>query len=251
MIVKVVQVNIYKGQYLKDLVKFLKVENPDVICMQEVTGGIANLCDNPGDLFIKLKHELGLDGVFNADYHLSDGDGFMGNAVLTRFKIKHKNVVILNEHDIISLEASNSSSFWQNGPRHLLDCTVDLPEEENIHFMSVHSAWTAPPTDTLETIRQANVIASYLKSLERPYILCGDFNAVIQGKTIGIINDVANNLMFNSGVLETTNPKVHKISPRGYLIDYIFASKDIRINRLTVPKITVSDHLPIVAELTV
>lgn len=250
MLFKFIQVNIYKGKYFDDLITFLKAEDPDFISMQEVTGGDANLGNNRNDLFSKICDATGLDGAINRDYDLTDRAGFMGNAVFSKFKLVDRQVVILSPYQKLDFVTSESDSFWPKGPKHLLDCTFDV-NGIFIHAMSVHGAWTAPPEDTPETLRQAGIIAKHLKNTKGTFALGGDFNAVIQGKTIGLINKVANNLLFNSGVLETTNPRVHKIKPRGYLIDFIFTSKDVKLKSLTVPIITVSDHLPVIAEIEV
>ncbi len=250
MTLKFIQVNIYKGKYFDELIKFLQNEKPDFVSMEEVTGGDANLGSHRDDLFSKICEATGLKGTTNRDYDLTDRAGFMGNAVFSKYKLIDKQVVILSPYQKLDFVTSNDDNFWPHGPRHLLDCTFDV-DGTSLHAMSVHGAWTAPPEDTEETLRQARIIADHLKKVKGTFLLGGDFNAVIQGKTIGIIDKVANNLLFNSGVLETTNPKVHKIKPRGYLIDFIFSSKDVKLKKLSVPKITVSDHLPVIAEVEV
>ena len=120
---------------------------------------------------------------------------------------------------------------------------------QKIRAISWHGAWTAPPTDTEETLRQAKLVTDYLTFLKEPFILGCDMNAVPQGKSAGLINQSANNLMMNSGVLQTNHPKVHKIAPRGFLIDYIFTSSHFKLKKLEVPQFTISDHLPVIAEL--
>jgi endonuclease/exonuclease/phosphatase family metal-dependent hydrolase len=250
MVLKFIQINIYKGKYFEDLIAFLKREMPDFVSMQEVTGGDANLGSNRSDLFSKISEATGLDGVVNHDYDLTDRPGYMGNAVFSKYKLLDKDVVVLSPFQKLDFVTSETDSFWPKGPRHLLDCTFDI-DGFFMHAMSVHGAWTAPPEDTPETLRQAGLIANYLKKTKGPFMLGGDFNAVIQGKTIGLIDKVTNNLLFNSGILETTNPKVHKIKPRGYLIDFIFASPEVKLKNLTVPQITVSDHLPVIVEVEI
>ncbi len=240
----------YKGRYFDSLVLFLKDQDPDFISIQEVTTGKANLYRGNENLFEKLKDELGLNGAFNTDYDLTNNEGGMGNAVLTKHEIVSSIVVPLLPHQTVSFETSNDYKFWPRGPRHLLAAEVRVGPL-TISIMSTHGAWTAPPEDTDETVRQAGMTAEYLKNLNQPFILGGDFNALIQSKTIGTINKVANNLLLNSGVIETTNPQIHKIKPRGYLIDFIFTSPEFKLERLLVPQITVSDHLPVIAELQV
>jgi len=247
---KFIQINIYKGKYLDSLVAFLKQENPDFISMQEVTSGVLNLCDDKKlNIFEYLKRELKMDGKYHVDFEISDGEGVSGNAVFSKYPITDTDVLTLALFQEITLERSYDEDFFRTCPSHLLSATSEI-EGRKIHLMSWHGSWTAPPTDTERTIMHATKIADLLKSLEEPYIMGCDSNAVIQGKTIGLINKVSNNLMLNSGVLGTTNTEVHKIAPVTYLIDYVFTSKDIKYIDLEVPQITVSDHLPVIAELS-
>ena len=252
MTFKFIQVNIYKGKYLDALVNFLKSEGPDFISMQEVTVGGFNLCeDRRANLFAVLRTRLAMGGVYNGDLKLmGDEKSIFGNAVFSKCKILEKNVVVLKEFRPVTLEELDgvSGEIREKIPRHLLDCVIDY-YGKNIHLLSWHGAWTAPPVDTKETLGQAKIVANYLQSLDEPFILGCDANNVIGSETIALVNDVSENLMIDSGVLQTTHPKVHKIVPRGFLIDYVFVSRDIRLKSLRVPEVIVSDHLPVVCEL--
>lgn len=252
MVLKIVQVNIYAGKYLEDLVDFLKGENPDFVTTQEVTTNGFNLSGNlKSDLFEVFQANLNMHGVFNGDLKLKgDESSVFGNAVFSKYKIVSKNVVTLKEYRPVSLEELEGikGNVRELISRHLLDATVVI-NESRFHIMSIHGAWTAPPQDTVETLRQAKVVADYLKTIKGPFILGGDFNNIPESRTIGIINEVAVNLMINSGVGQTTHPKIHKIVPRGYSVDYIFVSEHFKLKKIEVPDVTVSDHLPVVAEL--
>ena len=250
LLFKFIQINIYKGKYLGDLLKFLKKEQADFIAMQEVTSGPANLTfDFKGDIFEHFKKELGMSGVFHKDTDITTNPPSKdGNALLSKFPIVRSKVITLKAPMVILYDQTKDVSFFPFYPRHLLDAIVDVGGER-VHAISWHGAWTAPPTDTAETLRQAKIVTDYLKSISEPFILGCDLNSVIQNKTVDLINKVANNLMFGSGVLQTTHPKAHKIVPRGYLVDYIFTSKHFQLKSIRVPEILVSDHLPVVGEV--
>ena len=246
---KFIQINIYKGQYLDALMRFLKEQNPDFISMQEVTAGEMNLCDKNLDLFEYFKKELSLNGVIDKVMKPVDSpNSYLGNAVFSKYKITNSKTLVLKTFEDFTLAKFNDFKSFVKFPRNLLSVKCDL-DGQKIHAFSWHAAWTAPPTDTEETLRQAKEVAGFLKNLKEPFVLGCDMNAVIQGKTAGLINQSANNLMMNSGVLQTTHPKIHKIAPRGFLIDYIFTSSHFKLKKLEVPEVTISDHLPVVAEL--
>lgn len=251
MDLKFIQVNIYKGGYFDALVDFLRQEKPDFISMQEVTTGKLNYTDDKTiNLFRELKDKLGMEGVYNVDLKLEGDEGStFGNAVLAKFPIVNSHREVLSEFRPLTLEEiEEDQEIWGKVPRHVLDLTVDVNGQQ-VHAMSWHGAWTAPPADNVETLKQAKKIAEYLKSLDDPFILGCDSNAVLQSRTIQTINEVATNLMEGSGILQTTHPKIHKIVPRGYLIDFIFVSPHFKLKSIKAPLVTVSDHLPVVAEL--
>lgn len=201
------------------------------------------------DLFEYFKKELGLSGVIDKVMEPVDSrESFLGNAVFSKYEITGSEVLVLNTFEGLTLAKFDMMENFPLFSRHLLsaECVVD---GRKIHVISWHAAWTAPPEDTDETLRQASEVADYLKNLKEPFILGCDMNAVPQSRVAGLINNVARNLMMESGVLQTTNPKIHKIAPRGFLIDYIFTSTHFRLKKLEVPEVTISDHLPVVAEL--
>ena len=251
--IKFIQINTYKGKYLDALVDFLSSEQPDVVSMQEVTAGKLNeFEDKSANMFDLLCQKLGYKGVYNGDVKLEgDLNSTFGNAVLTKLPIVDSHIEVLHEFRPLTMkEIESEPVVWEQVPRHVLDLMVEIGGRK-VHVMSWHGAWAAPPQDTEETVRQAKLIAQYLISLNEPFILGCDSNELLQSETIQTINEVATNIMEGSGILQTTHPKVHKIVPRGYLIDYIFTSKDVKVKSIRVPQVTISDHLPVIAELEV
>lgn len=250
--IKFIQINIYKGKYLDVLIDFLKKEDPDFVSMQEVSLGIVNLfLDKTVSTFEYLKHRLQLNGIFHADINLSDSpvtSGF-GNAVFSKFPIVISKVVPLKMFRELTCAELEDQKLSTELPRHILDAVVDVGGLK-VHAMSLHGAWTAPPTDTEETVRQANAISDYLNSLgDKPFILGCDLNTVLDSQVVKIISGRANNLMEVVPYSYTTHPTVHKIVPRRLLVDYIFTSKHFKVLSLAIPEVLVSDHLPVVAEL--
>ena len=126
MRIKFIQVNIYKGRFLDNLLDFLKSEKPDIVSSQEVTAGEVNLCqDKSANLFETIKNELGFDGVYHADLNFSDMPAArFGNAVFSRFPILDKKVVVLKDFRPITydeLEGDAAYDIRPKIPRHLLD----------------------------------------------------------------------------------------------------------------------------------
>lgn len=252
MDLKHIQINIYKGNYFDSLISFLKKENPDFISMQEVTWGLFNhFEDKKVNLFEKIRDLLSMEGVCYFDWKIRGNVGSLGNAVFSKFPIIDHKVTVLKDPEEIEFEFVESEKGFPSAPRHLLDAVCQV-NNRKIHIMSWHGAWTAPPADTDETLRQSKIVREYLGRLNSensPFLIGGDLNSTTDKKTVLMISEVANNLMIGARVKQTTHPKIHKIAPRGFLVDYIFTSDHFRLKSLYVPEIIVSDHLPVVAEL--
>lgn len=247
---KFIQINIYKGKYLDALVDFLKQENPDIVAMQEVTrGDVSYYRDKTVNIFEYVKTKTGLDGYFGGNQKFADSaESLFGNAVLTKLPITGSKVLSLKEFAPVRLSEFEDSSIFPYLARLAIDVMIDV-DGRGVHAISWHGAWTAPPADTTETLRQAKIVADYLKSLNSPFILGGDLNNIPESKTVGLISSVTNNLMTGSNVVQTTHPKLHKITPRGYMVDYIFCSAHFKKLSLRVPEVAISDHLPVVSVL--
>lgn len=249
MILKVIQINIYGGDYLESLIEFLSRQNPDIITMQEVSSGIINRCHDKSNLFEVLKRQLKYNGVFFPTTIIEDmPDSFIGNAVSTRHLVKDSRYVPLRTHSSMIYSAFMNPEMFEFIPRGMVETLIDI-EGREIFALSCHGAWTAPPHDTEENLRQADIIASHLKSIEKPFIMGADMNMPPNTKVIKKISKYANNLMENSGISQTTHPTVHKIAPRGLLVDYIFTSEHFKKISIEAPNILISDHLPLVAEV--
>ncbi|MDO8487003.1 MAG: endonuclease/exonuclease/phosphatase family protein [Candidatus Curtissbacteria bacterium] len=253
MRLKFLQVNIFRGKFLGSLLDFIEKVDPDIITMQEVSCGEINLYeDKKADLFELIKGKTGYDGVFHSDTSLS-GSPFsrFGNGVFSKWPINSSAVVPLATYGSLTLDEfnNNKGDVWARLSRHMLDAEIEI-EGKAVHAISIHGRRIAPPLDDPENIRQAHVMANHLKSFgDKPFIVGGDFNMPPGTEVIKIVSSVASNLMADCGVKQTLNPQEHELGEKGYLVDFIFTSKHFKKISLEVPQVTVSDHLPVVAEL--
>lgn len=254
MRLKVVQLNIYRGKWFDKVVDFLKGEKPDIICLEEVTTNKLNhYKDKNISLFAELKMRLDMEGVYDCvvQYKNLPGSSF-GNAVFSKFKIRTSKVVAMKDGGEFDYDFERESDFIRDRPfvpRHLLDTTLEV-EGLNMHAICVHGAWTVPPADNEETLRQAEIIAQHLQSLgNTPFIMGGDMNMPKETKVIEKISKFGNNLMSGSGISQTLNPRLHYLKDTELAVDYIFASSHFELKSIKVPQVDISDHLPVVAEL--
>lgn len=249
MQIKVIQINVYQGRYLENLLGFLSREYPDIIFMQEVTCGDLNLCDDKFNIFEQLKYRLNYQGVFFPTSTIEDkSNTFIGNAVLTRHLIKAGNYIPLKSHSSLTFSTFSDPAMFEILPKGIVEASIEI-SGRMVVALSCHGAWTAPPKDTRENLRQAKLVAKHLKSLDEPFVMGADMNMPPETRVVKTISKFAQNLMEGSGILQTTHPTVHKIAPRGFLVDYIFTSDVFERVSIEAPNVLVSDHLPLVATL--
>lgn len=253
MRVKFLQINIFKGKFLEELVEFIKKQEPDIITMQEVSAGNVNFYVEKTNLFDLLKERLGdYRGVFHSNTKIVDSPtALFGNAVFSKKPICGSQVIGLQTFRHLTFDEfnNNTDDVWSKLSRHMLDAVIDFGDFR-LHAISTHFRRIVPPVDNPQSTKQAKLIASHLQFLgNEPFIVGGDFNMPPESEVIKIVSGAANNLMTDSGVKQTLNPRVHELGDRGYLVDFIFTSKHFKKVSLDVPQVTVSDHLPIVAEL--
>jgi endonuclease/exonuclease/phosphatase family metal-dependent hydrolase len=253
MHIKMIQVNIWKGKFLNELVAFLQKENADIITMQEVTAGNENFCtDKTVDLFPYLKKTLGMYGALAPRYFIdSQKQSYIGVCVLTKYPIITQNIVWLKKHTEILIKSQERLKRTQCN---VLDVLVK-GDKGVFHVLSTHGALTREPVDTPEKIRQAKLLSNYLRKLgDAPFLLGGDLNMPPKTQVISLLDEVAHNTSHGSTITRTTHPIIHKtaiIKPAGLLVDYIFTSKHFNVRAIDTPAVTVSDHLPVRAELEV
>lgn len=253
MNLKIVQLNIYKGKFLHEAIDFLKKEDADLVTLQEVTvGEVSFFEDKSVNIFDLLENKLNLNGVFHSDLEISDDkNSALGNAVLSKFPIVESKVVVFNTFRALSFSefSNNVDDVWASISRHMLDAVVEI-DGFRVHAISVHGRRTAPPVDDEENLRQADLIVEYIKSLgNEPFVMGGDFNMPLGSLVIDKISAVSENLMTPSSASQTLNPRIHELGNKGYLVDFIFTSKNFRLKKIDVPQVDISDHLPILALL--
>jgi len=229
--IKILTFNIHNGinwnstYDLEGLIKFIREVNPDLIGLQEVGRNwsqINQFDDIPGILALRL-------GMFPIYSVALDRNGrYFGNLLLSRYPIVQ--------------------SWSQTLPSELEQRSVALAQID-IQGIKVNFATTHLGLSVTDRIQQANAIQELLDQINGPLIVAGDFNAGIMDPAVMSFRENFLDLQEQTGMagMGTFRLKNEKIGER---IDYIFSSFDLQLNKIEVLDNLVSDHLPVVAEIS-
>ncbi len=219
--IKIISYNIHSGTdknmapTLFDTINFLKKNNADIICLQEV-----NESSKVGFQVSSLKEELNMNLHFGANV-VGDNTNY-GLATYSKYKIIDEKHVYL------------SSAKEQRG---FLHTTIKV-KDKKVHIINVHLG-----LGDKERRKQIKELENYVKGLKNNYfIILGDFNEGNLSLDDEIIVDVAeqldksNILTFSTGLDR---------------IDYMFVSNNIDVESYEVLIKNMSDHYPIVAKISI
>ena len=175
-----------------------------------------------------LAHLASINWAFGKNLELQNGD--YGNGILTRFPI-------LDQKNLHYKMVRSSER------RGLLQVIINVNNQE-IVFMNTHIDHRLDSTESIANVKQIRASANSYE--DKPIIISGDFNETPESQMIKKMElDFINATSTISQLVVTyrsTHPKTQ--------IDYVFTSKDWTIQSITVPYSLASDHLPLVAEIS-
>lgn len=254
MPLKALNLNLYEGGLLLEAaIAFIKAENPDIFCLQEVYNGLGSSLA-PNFRSIEL-----LTAAF-PDYHYffspellsvtPVGKIDVGNAIFSRFPFTRTEThffgIPYSEHP-----QKPTTKDWSKNPKNMQLIEFAF-NNQIITIANLHGVWGLDGGDNPARLAMSEVIVSQIKN--RPHtLLMGDFNVKPNTQTIGAIEKHLVNVFKNE--LTTSFNLKHKdlATYPGYataVVDMFFASPDWKIVSKATPNVDVSDHLPLVCEVS-
>ncbi|MDO8609704.1 MAG: hypothetical protein Q7R95_04095 [bacterium] len=272
MRLKLLQLNIFKGKFLDNIVDLVKKENFDILQFQEVTGGKKS---NGGINLYPEKMNLPSGNINNKTlgaflfedikkiFHLngdlvitnrikSDPSSYEGNATFYNNDIQctEKNIIWLQDFK----EIDEDYTEWETIGRAALSLKL-MYKGKQFYVINTHNAWGPNSLDEDYKIEQAQKLVQYIQTLKLPYIVTGDFNVIPQTKTISIMNSIGRNLISENNIYNTLNSNVHpakRLFPPGIAVDYIFVEQNIKvIDFRVISNIDLSDHFGFILEFEI
>lgn len=227
---KAVSYNIQHGVGMDRRLSLMRVAHllrdlqPDILGLVEVDRN----CRRSGgvDQAAELGRALGMHAAFGKFMDLEGGQ--YGMAILSRYPIL----------EVLEVPLSPGSE-----PRIALMAGVELPGGKRLQVVNVHFDWIE---EDRVRFTQAQELGEFLRTVDQPILLMGDFNDRPGSRTMAVFGDY----------LEAAKPEEARLTypadePERE-IDFIFVAPpeawSVRSVRV-LPEKVVSDHRPVVAEL--
>ena len=209
------------GDHVRHIADAIQRIHPDIVALQEVHRGTWQARFH--DQLAELESRTGLHGYFAPSY-VRWGGGY-GNAILTRGRI-------------VRAEAHPLPCIGE--PRALLEATIEI-DGATINVYATHLTSWGRFNSTIRE-EQLQCLARVVRTSRHPYILAGDLNTDPDSPEMKAFR--------RENVAQPASEAVGPTFPFwDEQIDYIFADHGWQVRASRSWPVTVSDHLPVTAEL--
>ncbi len=252
---KIITLNIWGGRAGKEgLLNFFEQhQDVDIFCLQEVwsapyihlenykAGGTAI---NNDDIMVYAKQEISeILPDFRSYFrpHYEDNYGLM---MLVR-----KDLRVFEEGEVFVYKEKGYMPVDDVG-RHARNIQFIRLETTTgpLTVINFHGLWNGQgKNDSDERLEQSENILKFLRTLNTPYVLCGDFNlnpeteSLIKFESFGLRNLIKE--------YQVTSTRTSHYKKPGKYADYVFTSTDVDIKKFSVLPDEVSDHSPLIIEI--
>jgi exonuclease III len=253
---RVISLNIWGGRRYRSLIEFISKysKNTDVFCFQEVfsTGTKRRLIDKfyRANIFKEIQKTLPehkgyfapIQKNFGFKSH-TDFDITWGIALFIRKIINVKEIkdfFIFGKRDGVKNDPATL-------PRNLQYARISHHGKKYLiaHFHGLFNG--KDKLDSPDRIRQSMKVKNFLDKEKGKKILMGDLNLHPETDSLHILEKGMINLIKEKRV-KTTRSGLYPYSKQDKFADYTLVSKDILARHFSVPKVRVSDHLPMILE---
>ncbi len=239
---KLIQLNIWDGRLIMQAIPFLKKEDPDIVNLQEVGAGMDVALYFT--TYQKLKSALNYKYTFYAPWITTTFAGrevSFGQLIMSKYPITYKNL-IFTHGQFTRNHAFDKAIFDVRALQH---ARIKIGKEV-INDLSYHGYLVFNNGRMGNSVTEADSkkILRYMKSLDHDekIMLTGDFNLSPRSESLKILSEDYENLILKYKIKTTRNQFAFDSVP----VDNIFVNDRVKVRSFRVPKVLISDHLPLV-----
>lgn len=243
---------------------FFKRYPSDFVCLQEVTKKVGDdaiedyLSKDPiddstkeleysffGPLWIKKGFSMNnFHGKEKFEFSYGGNIEF-GNYVKSKYEVtKGQNIFVQGQFTY-----ATDWSYWpEEDYRAVQVVDILIAKNYKLRLLNYHGIWTQHKQGNDLTLDACKKIEKLASEVDYPVIISGDFNLFPDTPSIKVFEKRFINLP-NKYNVKTTRPASNELSGKERnVVDYIFVSKNIRVNKFEVIESDVSDHLPLLLD---
>jgi len=230
---KIITYNINTGKEISKLKSFIKIENPDVIFLQEKPKTLKNELNSLGFKYSIEKNVIGIYSKYPIETYseiIQKRKKNNGHALYADIKIKEKTIRFIN----IYLEP-----FY-------LEKNMFIPESDSkINKEKVEKLGIRLSDNFIIHQKQLEEIQNFVENSPYSVILGGDLNSVPNSYEYYTFSKMLSDAFVESGSGSATSFHDYIFPIR---IDYIFSSSDVKSTKYYVNRdVKISDHFPVIS----
>lgn len=249
MPLKIISFNTWYSRYWSKIIPFLQSVDADIFCLQEVSRNFPHFGLENVDMVEKITTAF-------PNYHCvyapilarqeNEKVQDLGNMILCKQEILQQNAHYLFQQPDWKIDD------YENQARNLVEVQVAC-DGKILSVFNTHLSYSARFIDSPRKIIESQKLRAIIEKREHS-ILCGDLNSPPNSKVLQELNAILPNSDGSSQFTFAKYPFDYngfKVSGLEYKLDYILATSRVTIENVQVPDISISDHLPIIADIQI
>jgi endonuclease/exonuclease/phosphatase family metal-dependent hydrolase len=233
-----------QAKTLNDISSFVKRENPDILCIQELSEFDTLNINKAFRQYPYHHYNLtqrrngAFFGIATFSYHpvIESGDfkfsGTGNSCIFTDITIKEKTIRVYNNH----LQSVNIN----------LERSALRVRQEELRNAEIKYVSDRLRTGFIKRAQQVDLITEHISTSPYPIIVCGDFNDTPISYTYRKMKGNRNDSFIKAG--SGMSSTYQSLWP-AFRIDYVFADKELTVVDYKMAKICYSDHYPVIVKL--
>ena len=243
---KLLQLNIWEGKLLKEVLAFIDKVRPDILCLQEVFScqGDIRLPDLMFNSLELIQKQTGFAHSFFSPTFTAEYAGVpasFGIAILSRYPLNNKESTFVH------------GSYSPNGiaapnTRVLQHCQV-LVDGKSLSLVNHHGYWESTQFGSEVTTEKMRLVKETTQSLPTPIMFAGDLNVVNESPAMRVFDGFLTDLTAKHNIA-TTLSQLGKVS-FNIACDHILVSDDVQVKNFSVSEDLISDHKALILEFDI